>query len=312
MPTATPLSPITEVHLRLLRVFRAVAEAGGLTAAEARLGMERSTISRHLQALEAKLGARLCYRGPSGFALTAFGRTALQVAITAGDVLDRVRDELELARDGVGGDLHLGVADICLSNPACRVHEAVAAFRDKAPGATLHLTVSTPDKLRCLLAEGRLHIGISGTVLGNAQIRQQALFAEPFALCVGLAPQQAVPAMEELHGQAYVLVTRENDYRTLNLSRRLKLDRHAVALGLEAVATLVAAGGYVGFLPRHLMQAMAPIHRFAEVRNSEAVAYTTRFSMVTALNHRLPAAGQLLAGLLTKVHGAGWTGPVAG
>ena len=76
-----PVPHLTETDLRLLRIFRAVAEAGGLTAAETQLGMERSTISRHLLALETRLGSRLCFRGPSGFELTDFGRKALQASI---------------------------------------------------------------------------------------------------------------------------------------------------------------------------------------------------------------------------------------
>ena len=81
--TSSPVPQITEADMRLLRIFRAVAEAGGLTAAEVNLGMERSTISRHLLALETRLGGRLCFRGPSGFELTElieWGPSAEQIA----------------------------------------------------------------------------------------------------------------------------------------------------------------------------------------------------------------------------------------
>lgn len=299
--TLPSLPPITEGHLRLLRIFRAVAEAGGLTAAEARLSMERSTISRHLQALETRLGATLCYRGPAGFALTEFGRVALQVAIAAGDTLDMVRDELDRARNAVRGDLYLGIADNCLTNPRCRVHRAVAAFRDQAPSATLHLSIGTPDDLRQGLLERRLHIGITGMALGKAEMRQQRLFPEEFRLYVGLPEGEEAPALPELQPRGYVLVTRQNDYRTLNLARRLKLERHAVARGLEAVAMLLAGGGYVGYLPTHYAEAL-PQHRLAEVRGSNGFAYTTRFAMATVQHHRLPPAGHLLVELLRQVH----------
>jgi DNA-binding transcriptional LysR family regulator len=296
------MPPITEGHLRLLRIFRAVAEAGGLTAAEARLSMERSTISRHLQTLETKLGAVLCYRGPSGFALTEFGQVALQVAIAAGDTLDMVRDELERALHGVSGDLNLGVADSCLTNPRCRVHQAIAAFREQAPSVTLHLSIRTPDELLRGLEERRLHIGITGTILGNAKIRQHTLFPEQFRLYVGLPDGGDPPSLHELRDRGYVLVTRENDYRTLNLFKRLKFERRAVALGLEAVAMMLVGGGFVGYLPTHYADSMAPLYRLAEVRGSEALDYTTKFAMATMQHHRLPPAAQLLATLLTKAH----------
>lgn len=297
-----PATPITEDHLRLLRIFRAVAEAGGLTAAEARLGMERSTISRHLQALEAKLGAVLCTRGPAGFQLTAYGQVALRAAVAAAETLEMVRDELDRARDAVEGDLNVGVADACLSNPACRVHHAIAAFRERAPSATLHLSVRTPAELLEGLRERRLHIGITGTVLGHAEFRQQALFREQFRLYVGLPRGGAPPTVEALREQGYVLITRQNDPRTQGLARQLRLERQAVALGLEAVAMLLAGGGYVGYLPTHYVESMAHLHRFAEVPGGEALGYAARFSMAMMLRHRLPPAGQLLAGLLARAH----------
>jgi DNA-binding transcriptional LysR family regulator len=303
-PVPSAIPQLDESHLRLLRIFRAVAEAGGLTAAESKLSMERSTISRHLQALEVKLGATLCYRGPTGFELTEFGRTALQVAVAAGEVLDTVRDELNRARNAVSGDLHLGIADTCLTNPRCAVFRAVTAFSAQAPSAVLHLSVHTPDELLRGLRERRLHIGITGTVLGNADLRQQTLFPEQFRLYVGLPAGGEVPAPAQLRARNYALVTRENDYRTLNLAKRLKLDRHAVAMGLEAVATLIAGGGFVGYLPTHYVAALAGLHRFTEVRDSDSFGYETKFAMAMVQRHRLPPAGHLLAKLLQEAHAA--------
>jgi DNA-binding transcriptional LysR family regulator len=301
---AAPMPPITEDHLRLLRIFRAVAEAGGLTAAEPRLGMERSTISRHLQTLEIKLGATLCYRGPAGFELTEFGQVALKIAIAAGDTLDMVRDELDRARNLVSGDLHLGVADICLTNPRCRVFQAVAAFRDQAPSATLHLSIQTANELRQGLLERRLHICIIGAVLSDSTVRQHALFPEQFRLYVGLPNGGEAPSVPMLQSQGYVLVTRANDFRTTTLAKRLKLQRHAVALGLEAVATLLAGGGYVGYLPTHYVDSLSHLHRFAEVQGAKPLGYALKFAMTTSQIHRLPPAGHLLTDLLRQAHAA--------
>lgn len=84
-----PIPPLTETDLKLLRIFSAVATAGGLTAAEAILNIERSTISRHLQNLEARLGEKLCFRGPAGFQLTIFGESVLKASSLADDTLKK-------------------------------------------------------------------------------------------------------------------------------------------------------------------------------------------------------------------------------
>ncbi len=298
------IPPITEGHLRLLRIFRAVAEAGGLTAAEHRLGMERSTISRHLQTLEAKLGAILCHRGPAGFELTEFGQAALRVAVAAGDTLDMVRDELDKARNAIRGDLHVGIADICLTNPHCKVHQALTAFREQAPSATLHLSIQTANELRRGLQERRFHICIAGLSPTDDGMQQHALFPEQFRLYVGLPKGGDPPTVPMLQSQGYTLVTRESDFRTATLAKKLKLRHHAVALGLEAVATLLAGGGFVGFLPTHYVQAMSHLHRFAEVEGGHPFSYSLKFALTTSPNHRLPSSGQLLDRLLRQAHGA--------
>jgi DNA-binding transcriptional LysR family regulator len=66
---------MSEVDLRLIRVFVAVADSHGFTAAQSELGMVTSTISNHVAALEQRLGTRLCQRGRGGFMLTPEGQT---------------------------------------------------------------------------------------------------------------------------------------------------------------------------------------------------------------------------------------------
>jgi DNA-binding transcriptional LysR family regulator len=299
-----PPGSIDDRHLRLLRIFRAVAEAGGLTAAEAPLSMERSTISRHLQALERQLGATLCHRGPAGFELTEFGRVALKVAIAAGDTLDMARNELDRARNAVSGDLHLGVADNCISNPRSQVHRAVAAFRERAPNVTLHLSIAPSDEVRQSLLARRLHIGITGIAVGHAAMRHHALFSEEVRLYVGLPEGGTAPGVEELAVQRYVLVLRRSHYRTLSLAKRLKIERRTFAQGLEAVATLLAGGGFVGYLPTHYATAVAHQHCLAEVRGAGRLVHDTKIAMATVQNQELSPAGRLLADLLLQAHRA--------
>lgn len=50
------LGQLADMDIRLLRVFNSVVECGGLSAAEMELNIGRSTISRHLKDLEARLG----------------------------------------------------------------------------------------------------------------------------------------------------------------------------------------------------------------------------------------------------------------
>lgn len=56
-----------------LRVFLEVARAGSISGAAKRLGVQHSTVSRRVQALEEQLGTRLVDRKKSGYELTEAG-----------------------------------------------------------------------------------------------------------------------------------------------------------------------------------------------------------------------------------------------
>lgn len=62
-----------------VRAFLAVARSGRLTAAAARLGVDHSTLSRRIGALEHSLRAKLFDRSPSGYTLTEEGRRLLPI-----------------------------------------------------------------------------------------------------------------------------------------------------------------------------------------------------------------------------------------
>jgi DNA-binding transcriptional LysR family regulator len=63
-----------------IKSFLAVVRSGRLTAAAARLGLDHSTLSRRLAALEHALKAPLFDRSPSGYAPTEQGRRLLPIA----------------------------------------------------------------------------------------------------------------------------------------------------------------------------------------------------------------------------------------
>ena len=63
------------VNLNRIVVFVAVVEAGSLTAAAERLGLAKTMVSKHLQRLEAELGASLLARTTRRLSLTEAGGT---------------------------------------------------------------------------------------------------------------------------------------------------------------------------------------------------------------------------------------------
>jgi DNA-binding transcriptional LysR family regulator len=80
------------------KVFTAVVEAGGFTAAAERLGLSRAAASKHVQQLEERLGARLLERTTRRVSVTEAGRAFYQQC-------RRILSDLEDA-ERAAGELH--------------------------------------------------------------------------------------------------------------------------------------------------------------------------------------------------------------
>lgn len=72
-----------------MRVFRAVVEAGGFTAAAHALGVSQPFVSQTLQRLEARLGATLLHRTTRGHRLTPEGERFLAAARRVVDAVEQ-------------------------------------------------------------------------------------------------------------------------------------------------------------------------------------------------------------------------------
>ena len=294
---------LTERDIRALLVFRRVAEAGGLSAAERALGMERSTISRHVKALEERLGAPVCRRGPRGFELTEFGRATASVAAELADTLDRLSSRLDNRRGRVTGELRVGLADNCLSNPEARLPETLAMLCDRAPEVSLEVTIGAPDRLWAALRARRLDAIVAGEPVGPNRFSVMRLFTEEFRLYAGASSETPPPRIGSLRTAGYGLVVREREdspasARALDLG----LPRRVRASGLEAVATLIATGRFVGLLPTHYARTLAASYGLRQVAGADHLAQRTHFALIAEPERSRKPALALLRTLACEVH----------
>ncbi|MDK6076490.1 LysR family transcriptional regulator [Massilia varians] len=132
-----------------MRVFAAVVEAGGFTAAAARLGMSKAAVSRHVAELEERLGVRLLHRTTRRLSTTAEGEL---FHARCRELLDRLEEaEAEL---GSGSTTAQGVARINVPLSFGLMHLAPLWPRllERHPG--LELDVSLSDRVVDLVDEG--------------------------------------------------------------------------------------------------------------------------------------------------------------
>ncbi len=80
----------------LLKSFLAVARAGRRTLAARRLGLDHSTLSRRIAALEKSLQAQLFERAATGYTLTSAGEHLLRYAHDVESVMLRIHTDLAI------------------------------------------------------------------------------------------------------------------------------------------------------------------------------------------------------------------------
>ena len=89
-----------------LRLFLLAAESGTFTAAAQRAGLEQSTMSRRIAALETRLGGALFLRARSGLTLTEQGERILPLAREA---RARMQEVAEAVRPQVAGKVRVAL-----------------------------------------------------------------------------------------------------------------------------------------------------------------------------------------------------------
>lgn len=120
------------------RVVLAIQRTGGLAPAARVLGINHATVFRQVNAMEARLGARLFDRHRSGYGLTAIG----EVALAAAEAMET--QVLAAERRMTGGDLSLS-GSIRVTAPDDMVQRLLlpmfVAFRERYPKIELEIIV---------------------------------------------------------------------------------------------------------------------------------------------------------------------------
>lgn len=248
------LGRISDVDIRLLRVFRAVAACGGVSAAELELNIGRSTISRHLTDLELRLGVKLCDRGPAGFALTIEGEQVLEASSRLVAAINDFQTRVDEVHQRLSGRLAIALFDKPVSNPGARLSDTITDFDEIAPEAVIEIHKEPVNVIESGLLSGRFDLGIIPTHRPSASLDYFPLYSEQMYLyCArghslfGRSDSGIRQAEVQRHKYAGIGFHSPN----MMVSHRLSLTRSADVFDEEALAALILSGRYLGFLPDH-------------------------------------------------------------
>ncbi|MBE7730258.1 LysR family transcriptional regulator [Komagataeibacter sp. FXV3] len=249
---------IAEVDLRLLRVFRTVAEHGGFAAAEVALGKSKSSISIDISALENRLGLRLCMRGRSGFALTAEGRMVMEATNTLFSDIARFQQRINEASGTLSGRFCLYVPDNIQIHGETALVRAIEIFTTRHPGVFLDIRSASPREVEFAVLNGQASAGITLNPRHLPNMEAIPLFQEELHLFCGMRhplftmPEDTItPEILSRHRMIEVSGAASSPMWE---GIRPRLTFSAAAENVDSRALLILSGSYVGFLPEPFAQ----------------------------------------------------------
>lgn len=153
-----------DLDLQSVRIVRAIAEHGSISAAARALGYSQPAISGHMRRAEQRLGMPLVMRAGRGVRLTEPGLVLARHAQTIGSAMDAARGELaELA------GLHTGTVRLAAFPTASStiVPRLLSTLREQHPGLTVNYLEAEPPEALAMLREGSVDVVITFAYPGD-------------------------------------------------------------------------------------------------------------------------------------------------
>ena len=251
---------LSDIDLRLLRVFQAVATAGGFAKAQGALGISQPAISAQIAKLEDRLNLRLCDRGPKGFALTPAGDAVLEEVTQLLNQIDAAAARLNAIASYDDLQVRIGLVDSMVSDPLNPLVPVMRDMRTEMP--KLRINIGIFDFLACLeeLRANRLDIAIVG-IAGDERIPTEAeaiplyqesgnLYCSPDHPCASVTDHAALKtalAASKISAHSFVFNPIDPDLDPLLLDHSEGVAQDTI----ELTAYLALSGSHVGLLPDH-------------------------------------------------------------
>jgi DNA-binding transcriptional LysR family regulator len=184
------------VDVRQLATFRTIVETGNFARAAGRLGIGASTVTLHIQQLEAELGGPLFVRQGRRLDLTELGSSLRRHADAIAGHLDAIGEEAAELGAAARGTLRAGAVEPVAHLDVAPLLARVARGRT---GIRVRLDVGGTALVSAGVAEGRLAFAVCSAPPPELDVLFEPLFREPVGV---LAP--AGHELARLAGDAVV------------------------------------------------------------------------------------------------------------
>lgn len=256
--TGVTVMNLSDIDIRLLRVFQAVVEAEGFHKAQERLGVSTSTISNHMNQLEIRVGFRLCERGRGGFRLTPKGESFHNTVMEFFAAVHSFQSKTQQLRHSHREAVHLGILDNLATDDQCPLHGALAWFYGPYQAiepTSLTIEVLSPETIEKELVNNHLDIGIGIFDHHQSDLTYEPLYRERDVLVC--RPDHHLANITDPRELADALASAKKVVRHFMQKREFPFiaEDHgsvvATVCNVEEAALMILHGPLIGFLPRH-------------------------------------------------------------
>jgi len=290
---------VQDVDLRLLRIFVAIVESGGLSAAESRLNIGRSTISSHLADLEVRLGVKLCKRGRSGFEITEPGRITYQASLELLQQCEAFASTVASSKNELAGRVSIAIIDTLVSDPRCNIAQVIASLKAKSDSIQFDINVCEAREVETSVINGRSLVGLGVSRHPIRGLDYSPLYNETnFLYCAKGHPlfDCSTDEVEHLLPQAEVITSNYmRDKETRNDG--LNYQNSATAYHDEGIAHLILSGQFIGYLPEHYASEWVNKEIF-KVLLPKQYSYQIPLMLITSKNN---SSSPLAAALIEEI-----------
>jgi DNA-binding transcriptional LysR family regulator len=286
MSTHLGLSRLSDIDLRLLRIYRTVVEAGGFAAAEVELNISRAAISMAMSDLETRLGLRLCQRGRAGFSVTDAGQQVYEAILQLFTSIEGFRTRVNALHDQLKGDLNIGIADNLVTLPHMKITNALRQLKLKASDIGINISMMPPNEIEKAVLDGRLNVGAIPRLRQMSELEYIPLYTEESRLyCSHHHPlfaqadqQDVIPLVPN-----YDAVAPAYAQTALTKVQYQTLKTTSTATDREGVAFLIMTGCFIGFLPTHYADQWVQQDRMKAL-SADHFRYTTDYVVIHKKN----------------------------
>ncbi len=188
-------------------LFLLIVEQGSMAAAARMEGISRSTVARHLAALEDELGAQLLVRNTRDIALTQAGEVYLERARAIRDQLAEAESAVRQIQGAVKG--HLRIAAPILDRQEI-LSPLLCAFSKAYPDVTIEVLLATDERF---VVAGGFDVGVQMGFEANADLAIRRLIVDRLTLTASreyLESHPKVRTIQDLKGHDCLLMRRDD------------------------------------------------------------------------------------------------------